>query len=103
MRQLLLFFASLAMAADPVKAPIVPTDLPPEIRLLESGLKLTLLVEHPDLATPTGLDVDAIGNLWTVSCHTHFRPAGYVGPIHDEVLVFDRHGKNRRVFYAKTD
>jgi putative membrane-bound dehydrogenase-like protein len=103
MRQLLLFFASLAMAADPVKAPIVPTDLPPEIKLLEPGLKLTLLVEHPDLATPTGLDVDAQGNLWTVSCHTHFRPAGYVGPIHDEVLVFDRHGKNRQVFYAKTD
>jgi len=91
------------MAADPVKAPIVPTDLPPEIKLLEPGLKLTLLVEHPDLATPTGLDVDAQGNLWTVSCHTHFRPAGYVGPIHDEVLVFDKHGKNRRVFYAKTD
>jgi putative membrane-bound dehydrogenase-like protein len=103
MRHLLLFFASLAMAADPVKAPIVPTDLPPEIKLLEPGLKLTLLVEHPDLATPTGLDVDAQGNLWTVSCHTHFRPAGYVGPIHDEVLVFDKHGKNRRVFYAKTD
>jgi putative membrane-bound dehydrogenase-like protein len=103
MRQLLLFFAALAMAADPVKAPIVPTDLPPEIKLLEPGLKLTLLVEHPDLATPTGLDVDAQGNLWTVSCHTHFRPAGYVGPIHDEILVFDKHGKNRRVFYAKTD
>ncbi len=103
MRPFLLFFAALAMAADPVKAPIVPTDLPPEIKLLEPGLKLTLLVEHPDLATPTGLDVDAQGNLWTVSCHTHFRPAGYVGPIHDEVLVFDRHGKNRRVFYAKTD
>jgi putative membrane-bound dehydrogenase-like protein len=103
MRPFVLFFAALAMAADPVKAPIVPTDLPPEIQILQPGVKLTLLVEHPDLATPTGLDVDAKGNLWTVSCHTHFRPAGYVGPIHDEVLVFDRYGKNRRVFYAKTD
>jgi hypothetical protein len=91
------------MAADPVKAPIVPTDLPPEIQILQPGVKLTLLVEHPDLATPTGLDVDAQGNLWTVSCHTHFRPAGYAGPVHDEILVFDKHGKNRRVFYAKTD
>ena len=86
------------MAADPVKAPIVPTDLPPEIQILQPGVKLTLLVEHPDLATPTGLDVDAQGNLWTVSCHTHFRPAGYAGPIHDEILVFDKHGRNRRVF-----
>jgi putative membrane-bound dehydrogenase-like protein len=103
MRPFVLFFAALAMAADPVKVPIVPTDLPPEIQILQPGVKLTLLVEHPDLATPTGLDVDAKGNLWTVSCHTHFRPAGYVGPIHDEVLVFDRYGKNRRVFYAKTD
>ena len=51
------------MAADPVKAPIVPTDLPPEIQILQPGVKLTLLVEHPDLATPTGLDVDAQGNL----------------------------------------
>ena len=91
------------MAADPVKAPIVPTDLPPEIQILQPGVKLTLLVEHPDLATPTGLDVDTQGNLWTVSCHTHFRPAGYAGPIHDEILVFDKHGRNRRVFYAKTD
>ena len=91
------------MAADPVKTPIVPTDLPPEIQILQPGVKLTLLVEHPDLATPTGLDVDTQGNLWTVSCHTHFRPAGYAGPVHDEILVFDKHGKNRRVFYAKTD
>ena len=91
------------MAADPVKTPIVPTDLPPEIQILQPGVKLTLLVEHPDLATPTGLDVDAQGNLWTVSCHTHFRPAGYAGPVHDEILVFDKHGRNRRVFYAKTD
>ena len=103
MRLLLLFFASLAMAADPVKAPIVPTELPPEIQILQPGVKLTLLVEHPDIATPTGLDVDAQGNLWTISSHTHFRPAGYAGPVHDEILVFDKHGRNRRVFYAKTD
>ena len=103
MRLSLPFFFALAMAADPVKAPIVPTDLPPELQILQPGVKLTLLVEHPDIATPTGLDVDAQGNLWTISSHTHFRPAGYAGPVHDEILVFDKHGKNRRVFYAKTD
>ncbi len=103
MRPLLPFFFTLAMAADPVKAPIVPTELPPELQILQPGVKLTLLVEHPDIATPTGIDVDAAGNIWTVSSHTHFRPAGYTGPAHDEILVFDKHGKNRKAFYAKTD
>ena len=70
---------------------------------MQPGLKLTLLAEHPDLVTPTGIDVDDKGNIYTISCHTHFRPEGYDGPIHDEVVVFNKEGKNRRVFYNKTD
>jgi putative membrane-bound dehydrogenase-like protein len=96
-----LSFASL-LAAPPPKAPDVPAELPPHIELLQPGVKLTLLAEHPALVTPTGIDVDAQGRIWTVSCHTHFRPQGYAGPEHDEVLVFDRDGKNRRVFYNRT-
>ena len=92
-----------ATPAAPPKAPDVPAQLPPEIQLLQSGLKLTLVAEHPDVVTPTGIDVDAKGNIYTISCHTHFRPEGYVGPEHDEVVVFDSKGKNRRVFYNKTD
>ncbi|MFA6545239.1 MAG: PVC-type heme-binding CxxCH protein [Limisphaerales bacterium] len=91
------------MAAAPPKAPDVPAELPPQIELLRPGVKLTLLAEHPALVTPTGIDVDGQGRIWVVSCHTHFRPEGYAGPEHDEVLVFDRNGKNRRVFYNKTD
>ena len=90
-------------AAPPPKAPDVPAGLPPQIELLQPGVKLTLLAEHPALVTPTGIDVDAQGRIWVISCHTHFRPQGYVGPEHDEVLTFDREGKNRRVFYNKTD
>ena len=89
-------------AADPPKTPTVPVDLPATIELRQPGVKLTLLAEHPALVTPTGIDVDGHGQIWTVACHTHFRPSEYVGPKHDEVLVFDNSGKNRHVFYEKT-
>lgn len=106
-RTVLLGFVTLPLAslhsAAPPKAPEVPADLPPQIELLRPGVKLTLLAEHPALVTPTGIDVDAQGRIWVVSCHTHFRPQGYAGPAHDEILVFDRDGKNRRVFYNQSD
>lgn len=99
----LLPLAALAQSGPPPKAPAVPAELPPQIETLQSGVKLTLLAEHPDLVTPTGIDVDEKGNIWLAACHTHFRPEGYSGPEHDEILVFDANGKNRRVFYNKTD
>lgn len=85
------------------KAPVVPTELTPEVRAVEPGVKLTLLAEHPQLVTPTGIDIDERGQIWLAACHTHFRPDGYPGPEHDEILVFDKDGKNRRLFYNKTD
>jgi putative membrane-bound dehydrogenase-like protein len=99
----LLPLTAFAQPALPPKAPEVPKDLPPRIEILQPGVKLTLLAEHPDLVTPTGIAVDKNGNIYSISCHTHFRPGDYDGPVHDEVLVFDAHGKNRRVFYNKTD
>lgn len=78
-----------------------------EIVLDQPGVSLSLVAEHPDLATPTGIDVDAQGQIWLVATHTHFRPDDYVGPTHDEILVFaDRDGdgraEDRRVFYNQT-
>ncbi len=106
-RLLLIVSAPLAVLsappAAPPKAPEVPAEVPPQIETLVPGVKLTLLAEHPDLVTPTGIDVDENGNIYSISCHTHFRPEGYAGPVHDEVVVFDKDGKNRRVFYNKTD
>jgi putative membrane-bound dehydrogenase-like protein len=99
----LLPLAAFAQSGPPPKAPVVPAELPPQIETLQPGVKLTLLAEHPDLVTPTGIDVDEKGNIWLAACHTHFRPEGYTGPEHDEILVFDAKGKNRRVFYNKTD
>ena len=100
---ILLPLAAFAQSGPPPKAPDVPKDLPPQIETLQPGVKFTLLAEHPDIVTPTGIDVDEKGNIYSISCHTHFRPEGYAGPVHDEVLVFDKDGKNRRVFYNKTD
>jgi hypothetical protein len=99
---LLLPIAALAQSGPPPKAPDVPGDLPPRVEILQPGVKLTMLAEHPDLVTPTGIDVDEKGNIWSISCHTHFRPEGYDGPQYDEVVVFDPNGKNRRVFYTQT-
>ena len=96
-------FTIAAPRPDSPKAPTVPAELPPQIESLQPGVKLTLLAEHPDLVTPVGVDVDAKGNIWLVSNHTHFRPQGYEGPEHDEILVFDKDGKNRRVFYNRTN
>ncbi len=88
---------------DSIPMPEVPDQVPANIEILQPGVTLTLLEEHPDLVTPTGIDVDSEGDIWLVSNHTHFRPDDYAGPEHDEILVFDRDGKNRRVFYSKTD
>lgn len=99
----LLPLAAFAQSGPPPKAPVVPTDLNPQIETLQPGVKMTMLAEHPALVTPTGIDVDEKGRIWLAACHTHFRPEGYEGPQHDEILVFDADGKNRRVFYNKTD
>ncbi len=72
-----------------------------EIELSQPGVTLTLLAEHPEIVTPTGIDIDQSGNIWAVASHTHFRPSEYDGPEHDEILVFSKHGK-RNVFLNKT-
>lgn len=98
----LLLLQSTLWAVEAPKMPVVPAEVPSQIEILQPGVKLTLLAEHPQLVTPTGIDVDAKGQIWLIACHTHFRPEGYTGPAHDEILVFDAQGKNRRVFYNKT-
>jgi len=100
---LILPLTALAQSGPPSKAPVVPADLNPQIETLKPGVRMTLLAEHPALVTPTGIDVDDQGRIWLAASHTHHRPEGYAGPQHDEILVFDADGKNRRVFYNKTD
>lgn len=89
------FAAGSATAADP----------DPQVQTTQPGVKLSLIAEHSQLATPTGVDVDEQGRVWVVATHTHFRPDDYVGPAHDEILVFDKASDgpaDRRVFYNAT-
>ncbi len=88
-----LALTTIARAAD---------DHLPEIEILQPGVRLTIVAEHPDIVTPTGLDVDETGRVWAVACHTHLPPENYQGPKHDEILVFDPDGK-RHVFYSATE
>jgi len=74
---------------------------PAEIEILQSGVSLSVVAGHPDIATPTGVDVDEKGRVWAVACHTHMPPDDYEGPKQDEILIFDPDG-TRHVFYAAT-
>ncbi len=81
---------------------------PSDLEILQPGVKMSLVAEHPDLSTPTGIDVDEQGRIWIVATHTHFRPDDYVGPEHDEILVFkdtngDGRADSRIVFYNATE
>lgn len=80
-------------------------DPDPQVQTIQPGVRLSLVAEHSQLATPTGVDVDDQGRVWVVATHTHFRPDDYVGPVHDEILVFDKtddEPARRRVFYNAT-
>ena len=88
-----LALAAAAVGADP--------DRDPQVQILQPGVRLSLIATHPDLVTPTGIDVDENGDVWLVASHTHFPPDDYVGPEHDEILVFGSNGQ-RRVFYNAT-
>lgn len=95
----LLLFCSVSAVAD---------ERQPQLETLQPGVTLSLVAEHPELATPTGIDVDDQGRVWVVATHTHFRPDDYAGPEHDEILIFtdqDGDGKMERrdLFYNATD
>lgn len=92
----------LALALEATSAQESSDKTAPRVQASVPGVVFERLAEHPDLVTPTGIDLDSQGNVWVVSCHTHFRPSSYQGPEFDEILVFDSEGKNRRVFYNKT-
>lgn len=91
----------LAIACFLVGFDALAAEPDPQVRTAQPGVSLSLVAEHPDLATPTGIDVDEQGRVWLVSCHTHLPPKDYAGPKFDEILIFDTKG-NRSVFYNAT-
>ncbi len=69
----------LALVAAPVEMP----------RVVDDRLQLELILQEPDIVTPTGLTIDAAGRILVIESHTHFRPDGYKGPPHDRILLID--------------
>ena len=100
-----MYFLALQFVLLPWSASICyaepPSDLDPQLSVSQKGVKLTLVAEHPDVVTPTGVDVDEKGNIWLVCSHTHFRPDDYEGPEHDEIVVLKVDG-TRSVFFNQT-
>ena len=60
-------------------------DEPP--KSLDPRLTVELFAEHPQIVTPTGLDVDDRGRVFAIESNTHFPPEGYKGHPTDRVLV----------------
>lgn len=58
-------------------------------RSLDPELKIELFVEHPQIVTPTGLDIDLDGRVFAIESNTHFRPDGYKGHKTDRVWIFE--------------
>ncbi len=74
-----LLYVALALVAAPVEMP----------RVVDDRLQLELILQEPDIVTPTGLTIDARGRVLVIESNTHFRPDGYKGPPHDRILLID--------------
>lgn len=69
------------------------------------GAEITLLVQDPDIVTPTGIAVDSDDRIWVIENHTHVRQDDYPGPDVDRVLIFEGYlgnntGNKRVIEYA---
>jgi putative membrane-bound dehydrogenase-like protein len=54
---------------------------------LDPRIKIELFAEHPQIVTPTGIDIDHQGRVWAIESNTHFPPDGYAGHKTDRLLV----------------
>jgi len=83
---------ALALTADAPASPL-PLTIP---KAVDPRLRVELFAADPDVATPTGLAVDARGRVLVVESHTHFRPEGYAGPAADRIrMLVDADGDGR--------
>ena len=92
MTRLVLCLIVLAIAHQ-LRAEELPKSLDPR-------LKIELFAEHPQIVTPTGLDVDHRGRVFAIESNTHFPPEGYKGHPTDRVLVMsdsDNDGKADKI------
>lgn len=63
---------------------------------LDPRLKIELFAEHPQIVTPTGIDIDHRGRVWAIESNTHQRKEEYAGHGSDRVLTLsDTDGDGR--------
>lgn len=89
-----IFAGLMAIAALTTQRDASGEDAPP--KSTDSRLKVVLFAEHPQIVTPTGLDIDPQGRVWAIESNTHFPPDGYKGHPTDRLLVLqDKDGDGR--------
>lgn len=65
-------------------------------KVVDPRLKIEMFAEHPQIVTPTGIDIDPQGRVWAIESNTHFPPEGYQGHPTDRLLVLqDANGDGR--------
>ena len=71
------------------------------------GAEITLLLQNPDIVTPTGIAVDNDDRIWVIENHTHVRQDDYPGPDLDRLLIFEGYindnPENKKVIEYATD
>lgn len=74
--------------------PLGAAEEPP--RSVDPRLTIELFAEHPQIVTPTGIDVDSQGRVFALESNTHFPPEGYKGHPTDRLLLLtDADGDGR--------
>lgn len=97
MGKMVLFAVCVLIPALTTSADDLPESLDPR-------LKVELFAEHPQIVTPTGIDVDHRGRVFAIESNTHFPPEGYQGHPTDRVLVMsdtDGDGRADRIVVFK--
>ncbi len=76
-------------------------------RVNVEGAEMSILVENPDIVTPTGIAVDNEDRIYVIENHTHVRRENYLGPDVDRLLIFegylDENPENQKVYEYATD
>jgi putative membrane-bound dehydrogenase-like protein len=86
--------ALIALLALLSPLPVRADDPPPGST--DPRIRIELFAEHPQLVTPTGLDVDHRGRVWAIESNTHFPPEEYAGHPTDRLLILrDTDGDGR--------
>ncbi len=71
------------------------------------GAEISLLIQDPDIVTPTGIAVDSDDRIWVIENHTHVRQDDYPGPNVDRLLIFEGYlssnPENKKVIEYATD